>query len=115
MRKGIDISKWNKEIDYTKLKEQGIEFAIIRCGFRGHGTGSLNVDARFYDNMKGAIANDIQVGVYFFTAAINEAEAQEEAHFVLNWYIAGNKTEIAKYSKPKWTSLFINIHFLKYV
>ena len=81
---GIDVSYANGKIDWAKVKASGIKFAIIRCGFRGHGTGSLNVDARFYDNMKGAIANDIQVGVYFFTAAINEAEAQEEARFVLN-------------------------------
>ena len=80
---GIDVSKWNKEIDWDKVKNAGIEFSIIRAGYRGSVTGSLVVDPYFEANMKGAAASGIPVGVYFFTQAVNEVEAVEEASAVL--------------------------------
>ena len=80
---GIDVSKWNKEIDWDKVKNAGIEFAIIRAGYRGSVTGSLVVDPYYESNMKGAAASGIPVGVYFFTQAVNEVEAVEEASAVL--------------------------------
>jgi len=60
-----------------------VEFAIIRAGYRGSVTGSLVEDPRFEANIKGAIASGVQVGVYFFTQAVNEVEAVEEASAVL--------------------------------
>ena len=80
---GIDVSKWNKEIDWDKVKNAGIEFAVIRAGYRGSVTGSLVVDPYFEANMKGSAASGIPVGVYFFTQAVNEVEAVEEASAVL--------------------------------
>ncbi len=80
---GIDVSKWNKEIDWDKVKNAGIDFAIIRAGYRGSVTGSLVVDPYFETNMKGAAASGLPVGVYFFTQAVNEVEAVEEASAVL--------------------------------
>ena len=80
---GIDVSKWNKEIDWDKVKEAGIEFAIIRVGYRGSVTGSLVEDPYFEANMKGAAASGIPTGIYFFTQAVNEVEAVEEASAVL--------------------------------
>ena len=81
---GIDVSTWNGNIDWKKVKESGISFAMIRIGFRGYGTGKILMDNTFYQNIQGALANNINVGVYFFTAALNEAEAQEEAAWVLS-------------------------------
>ena len=83
-RPGIDVSKWNKEIDWEKVKEAGVEFVIIRCGYRGSSTGSLVIDPYFEQNIKGASAAGLDVGVYFFTQAVNEVEAVEEASMVLN-------------------------------
>ena len=80
---GIDVSKWNGEIDWDKAKNAGVEFAIIRAGYRGSVTGSLVEDPYFHTNMKGAAASGIPVGVYFFTQAVNEVEAVEEASAVL--------------------------------
>lgn len=80
---GIDVSKWNGEIDWDKVKNAGVEFAIIRAGYRGSVTGSLVEDPYFHANMKGAAASGIPVGVYFFTQAVNEVEAVEEASAVL--------------------------------
>lgn len=82
-RLGIDVSKWNKEIDWQAVKEAGIEFAIIRCGYRGAASGALVIDPMYEQNMKGAIDAGIPVGVYFFTQAINEVEALEEASMVI--------------------------------
>mgnify|MGYP001047266900 CR=1 FL=1 len=83
-RLGIDVSKWNKEIDWMKVKEAGIEFAIIRCGYRGASSGALVLDPMYKKNIEGAIEADIPVGVYFFTQAIDEVEAVEEASMVIS-------------------------------
>ena len=83
-RKGIDVSKWNKEIDWEAVKEDGVEFAIIRCGYRGSSSGALIIDPLYEDNIKGAIAAGIPVGVYFFTQAVTELEAIEEASMVIS-------------------------------
>lgn len=80
---GIDVSKWNQEINWEAVKDAGIEFAIIRCGYRGASTGALVIDPRYKENIEGAIAAGIPVGVYFFTQALDEVEAVEEASMVI--------------------------------
>lgn len=82
--KGIDVSKWNGKIDWTSVKNAGINYVIIRCGYRGSTTGSLIEDPMFRTNMAGAKAAGLKVGVYFFTQAVNEAEAVEEASMVVS-------------------------------
>lgn len=82
-RFGIDVSKWNKEINWAQIAREGVDFAIIRAGYRGSSTGSLVVDPYFEQNIKGALENDIDVGIYFFTQAVNEREAVEEASIVM--------------------------------
>lgn len=76
---GIDVSTWNGTIDWSKVAKSGVSYAIIRCGFRGSTEGGLFVDNKFAANIKNATAAGIKVGVYFFTQAINEKEAVEEA------------------------------------
>lgn len=83
-RVGIDVSKWNGEIDWDKVKNAGVQYAIVRAGYRGSVTGSLVEDPYFAANMKGAAASGMPVGVYFFTQAVNEVEAVEEASAVLS-------------------------------
>ena len=84
IEKVIDVSKHNGSIDWQKVAASGIKYAIIRVGYRGYGdTGSINIDSNFTTNIKGAINAGIKVGVYFYTQAVNEAEAREEADFVL--------------------------------
>lgn len=81
---GIDVSKHNGTIDWKQVKNSGIDFAIIRAGFRGYGTeGTLNEDPLFVQNMNGAISNGIEVGVYFYSQAINEIEAIQEAEMTI--------------------------------
>ena len=79
---GIDVSKWNRNIDWNAVKNSGVNFAIIRCGYRGSSTGALIEDPYFRRNIQGAQNAGIKVGVYFFTQAVNDVEAVEEASFV---------------------------------
>ncbi len=81
---GIDVSKWNGEIDWNAVKESGVEFVIIRCGYRGSKTGALVEDPYFRQNIKGATAAGLDVGIYFFTQAIDQKEAVEEASMALS-------------------------------
>ena len=84
-RFGVDVSRHLGNINWAKAKEAGVEFAIVRIGFRGYGkSGQINKDVKALDNIKGAKDAGIDVGVYFFSQAINEEEAIEEAEFVLN-------------------------------
>ncbi len=82
-KKGVDVSKYQGEIDWEAVKNDGVDYAIIRVGIRGYSEGGILEDEFFRQNIEGAIANDIPVGVYFFTQALNEAEALEEADFVI--------------------------------
>lgn len=81
---GIDVSKWNGSIDWNSVKSSGASYAIIRCGYRGSSTGALITDPKFAANISGANAAGLKVGVYFFTQAVNEKEAVEEASMVLD-------------------------------
>lgn len=81
---GIDVSKWNGEIDWKAVAGAGVDFVIIRCGYRGSSTGVLVEDPYFKQNIEGATKNGIKVGVYFYTQAITEAEAIEEASMALS-------------------------------
>lgn len=81
---GIDVSKWNGNIDWNSVKASGASYAIIRCGYRGSSTGALITDPKFAANISGANAAGLKVGVYFFTQAVNEKEAVEEASMVLD-------------------------------
>ena len=80
---GIDVSKWNGEIDWDVVKAEGVDFAIIRCGYRGSSSGWLVEDPYFFQNIQGAKRAGIKVGVYFFTQAIDFVEAVEEASMVI--------------------------------
>lgn len=80
---GIDVSEHTGEIDWDKVKASGIDFAIIRAGYRGSVTGVLVEDLRFWDNLYGARAAGLDIGISFFSQAITEVEAIEEASAVL--------------------------------
>ena len=80
---GIDVSVYQGEIDWPAVAASGIDFAMIRAGYRGYSQGTLQLDERFQANMEGALAAGLDVGVYFFSQATTVAEAEEEADFVL--------------------------------
>ena len=77
---GIDVSKYQSGLDWNKIKKSGVSFVIIRIGYRGYGAeGKLVKDPMFEEHFTNARNAGLKVGVYFFTQAVNEAEAQEEA------------------------------------
>ena len=89
VRFGIDVSEHQGIIDWAAVAADGVEFAMIRCGWRGYGsTAGLNEDKYFRANIEGALAAGLDVGVYFFSQALTEAEAREEAAYTLE-LIAG--------------------------
>lgn len=81
---GIDVSKHNGNINWTEVKNSGVSFVIIRCGYRGSSTGALIEDPKFKANVQGATAAGLKVGIYFFTQAVNQIEAVEEASMTVS-------------------------------
>lgn len=82
--RGLDVSSFQNEIDWNELKKSDIDYVMIRCGFRNLTNEELYVDKYFHRNIKEANRLGIPVGVYFYSTAISEKEAIEEASFVLN-------------------------------
>ncbi|MGN0621744.1 MAG: glycoside hydrolase family 25 protein [Porcipelethomonas sp.] len=81
---GVDVSVHQNDIDWEAVKNSGIDFAMIRLGYRGYGSGEAEIDENFVDNVKGARAAGLDVGVYFFSQAVTVDEAIDEAQLVLD-------------------------------
>lgn len=82
---GIDVSKYNGDINWDKVKKDGVDFVIVRVGYRGYGkSGTLCTDPNYKANIEGALAAGIKVGVYYFTEALTTDEAREEAKFCIS-------------------------------
>ena len=83
-RLGVDVSFYQGEIDWQAVADDGVEFAMIRCGYRGSETGAIVQDDQFENNITGALEAGLDVGVYFFSQSTGAVEAAEEANFVLD-------------------------------
>ncbi len=81
---GIDVSKWQGDINWTKVEAAGVEFAFIRLGNSSASNGACNKDGMYTTNMTAAIKAGVQVGVYYYSQAITVDEAKKEAQFVLD-------------------------------
>jgi len=82
---GVDVSKWQYDVNWKKVKEAGVDYAIIRLGYRGTAAaGNCAMDPYYEQNIKGALEAGLQVGVYYFTQAITVEEAIEEANIVID-------------------------------
>nr|MBO6294865.1 hypothetical protein [Schwartzia sp. (in: firmicutes)] len=79
MKKGIDVSENNGRVDWEEVKAAGIDFAIIRLGY-----GNRHLDECFYENINGAIAARLQIGVYYYSYALDADAAEREAHFLVD-------------------------------
>lgn len=81
---GIDVSKYQSEVDWQQVKDSGVQFVMVRVGYRGYGeSGKIVLDEMFHNHMQGAVDAGLDIGVYFFSQAITKEEAVEEAEFVL--------------------------------
>ena len=83
-RTGIDVSSHQQEIDWQQVAGAGVEFAVVRVGYRGYSEGEIFPDAMAEQNLRGALDAGLDVGVYFFSQATSVEEAREEARFVLD-------------------------------
>ena len=81
---GVDVSEHQGDIDWNQVKAAGIDFAIIRIGYRTYGGGDITLDKNFQKNLREADEAGIKVGVYFFSQALNADEAIEEADIVID-------------------------------
>lgn len=81
---GVDISRYQKEVDFEALKSDGIEFVMIRVGARGYKTGEIQLDEYFEENIRKASEAGLDIGLYFFSQAVTQEEAVEEAQLVLD-------------------------------
>ena len=81
---GIDVSEYQGDIDWEEVKKSGVEFAILRLGYRGYGKeGKIILDKEFEQNYEEAKNQGIKLGVYFFSQALNLDEIREETEFIL--------------------------------
>lgn len=80
---GIDLSKYNGTVDWPKVKASGVDFAMLRLGYRGYGSGVIELDEKFVEYAQNAQLNGIEIGAYFYSQAINEVEAIEEANYIV--------------------------------
>lgn len=100
-RLGVDVSVFQGDIDWEQVKAAGYEFAILRIGYRGYGEeGTLNADEKFEQNLENARKAGMDVGVYFFSQAVNEEEAKEEADFVLE-HLQGQELQMPVVYDPE--------------
>lgn len=115
---GIDVSDHQGDIDWQQVAEAGVDFAMIRIGYRGYGKGTGNIvaDSHARANYQGAKENGIRVGVYFFSQAISPVEVMEEARFVLDairdWEIDMAVVYDWEYVKDTARTAHINAHQL---
>ena len=90
---GIDVSQHNGTINWSNVKKDSIDFAFIRLGYRGWGTGLNTTDSQYKTNINNAYNAGINVGVYFFSQAINEREGREEADYVIDTLMSNGLTQ----------------------
>ena len=92
-RRGVDVSEYQGQIDWAQVRDAGFDFAFIRIGYRGYTTGSIFEDDLARENLAGAKAAGLDVGVYFYAQAVSREEAQEEAQWCLN-FLNGEALEL---------------------
>ena len=92
-RLGVDVSSHQGDIDWNAVAAAGVEFAMVRIGFRGYAEGEINEDTKARTNIEGAKAAGLDVGIYFFSQAISPEEAAEEARWAIE-FLAGYELEL---------------------
>lgn len=80
---GVDISRYQGEVDFYQLKDAGIDFVMLRVGARGYSSGEIMMDETFADNIQKASEAGLDIGVYFYSQAVTQEEAVEEANMVI--------------------------------
>lgn len=80
---GVDLSKQNGDVNFASVKAAGVDYVMIRLGGRGYSSGQITLDENFKKNMDGAVEAGLDIGVYFYSQAISQEEAAQEAAFII--------------------------------
>ena len=100
-RRGLDVSEYQETIDWSQVRAAGFDFAFIRIGYRGYTTGDIYTDDRARENLAGAKAAGLDVGVYFYAQAVDPEEAAQEAAWCLD-FLAGEKLDLPVVYDWEW-------------
>ena len=100
-RLGLDVSEYQGDIDWEQVYHAGFDFAFVRIGYRGYSVGEIFSDDRARENLAGARAAGLQVGVYFYSQAISPEEAAEEAKWCLD-FLAGESLDLPLVYDWEW-------------
>lgn len=101
---GIDVSSWQGDIDWKKVKEAGCEFAFIRAGYQNGRNGEISEDKYFKANIENAISNNIKVGIYFYSCAQTIEETQEQAKWTIEKIKSYNISLPIAFDWEEWNS-----------
>ena len=109
---GIDVSDHQGEIDWDQVADAGYDFVFVRVGFRGYGEeGTLNEDTMAIEYMQDAEEAGLEIGAYFFSQAVNEEEAAEEARFAAD-VIKRSGCKVALYTNLFWENTYFDLDAL---
>lgn len=101
---GLDVSKWQGNIDFSKIKEAGAEFVMIRIGTQTGFSEENIIDPKFKENITKALANNLEVGIYFHSYATTKEESLKQAKFVLDNIKDYEVTLPISFDWESWTS-----------
>lgn len=112
---GIDVSKWQENIDFKKVKKAGCDFVIIRIGYQNGVGGKLYLDKYFKENIKKATEAGLKIGVYLYTYAKNEKEAADQAQWIID-NLGNNKVDFGiSYDWESWNNFNeLNLSFYSF-
>ena len=100
-RRGLDVSVYQEDIDWEQVRDAGFDFVFIRIGYRGYSVGEIFADDRARENLAGAKAAGLDVGVYFYAQSITPEEALEEAQWCLD-FLAGESLQLPVVYDWEW-------------
>lgn len=100
-RRGLDVSEYQEDIDWAQVRDAGFDFVFIRIGYRGYSVGEIFADDRARENLAGAKAAGLDVGVYFYAQSITPEEAREEAQWCLD-FLAGENLQLPVVYDWEW-------------
>ena len=100
-RRGLDVSVYQEDIDWEQVRDAGFDFVFIRIGYRGYSVGEIFADDRARENLAGAKAAGLDVGVYFYAQSITPEEAREEAQWCLD-FLAGESLQLPVVYDWEW-------------
>ena len=100
-RRGLDVSVYQEDIDWAQVRDAGFDFVFIRIGYRGYSVGEIFADDRARENLAGAKAAGLDVGVYFYAQSITPEEAREEAQWCLD-FLAGESLQLPVVYDWEW-------------